>query len=729
MADYYSLTADHLSAFTEFNVKRVLTTDDKVVEKLLAAGVEVFVVKLPLGLSVNEYALRAEDPADALGALLRQAEWAGRGRPPAGPAPRPEPVPVAASAATAERPAEGDPDDEEAVEDDRGDNPNPDAGVPVEPPVRAATPVPAPAAEVEAEVTDTEVVMTFGTRRYRVRGLDRNAAPDVLKVNVLVTNGVGMFLDTLDLYSHKHRTTFQAHAAAELNVEEATVKADLGRLLLKLEELQDARLRKAEAVTPTHPEMAAADRDAALALLRDPKLLDRIAADFTVVGERTNKLVGYLAAVSRKLDQPLAVLIQSTSAAGKTTLMESVLSMIPPEDVVKFSAMTGQSLYYMPEGGLKHRILAIVEEEGAAKASYALKLLQSEGELRIASTGKEGVSGRLTAQEYRVEGPTMLFLTTTSIAVDEELLNRCVVLTVDEDREQTRAIHALQRHRQTLGGLLAARDHAATLARHRNAQRLLRPLLVVNPHAEKLTFLDAKTRTRRDHQKYLTLIRTITLLHQHQRPVRTVEHHGHPVEFIEATIEDIAAANALAADVLGRCLDDLPPQTRALLVLLDDMVKAACETEEIGRPEFRFTRREVREQTGWGDTQLKLHLKRLVDLEYLLVHRDRDAKRHRYELLYGTDDTDRAVPGLIDVADLRREAGADPAGDRSGSEPLRSGPRGRRSEAGRPAAGPRSGRGRGAEPAALTANAGTGPQSGAGATDRANAPSGTARPS
>src|SRR5439155_3957837 len=107
-------------------------------------------------------------------------------------------------------------------------------------------------------------------------------------------------------------------------------------------------------------------------------------------------------------------------------------------------------------GSLKHKILAIVEEEGAQRASYALKLLQSEGELRIASTGKEVSTGRLTTQEYRVEGPVMIFLTTTSIQVDEELLNRCLVLTVDEDRDQTRAIHRLQRRRQTLLGQLEA---------------------------------------------------------------------------------------------------------------------------------------------------------------------------------------------------------------------------------------------------------------------------------
>jgi DNA primase len=78
---------------------------------------------------------------------------------------------------------------------------------------------------------------------------------------------------------------------------------------------------------------------------------------------------------------------------------------------------------------------------------------------------------------------------------DEELLNRCIVLTVDENREQTRAIHELQRQAQTLEGLLTRRESAAVLRVHQNAQHLLRPLLVANPYARGLTFLDGRTRT------------------------------------------------------------------------------------------------------------------------------------------------------------------------------------------------------------------------------------------
>jgi len=430
-----------------------------------------------------------------------------------------------------------------------------------------------------------------------------------------------------------------------------------------------------------------------------------------VVGETTNKLVGYLAAISRKLDQPLAIIIQSSSAAGKTSLMEAILSFVPPEDQVKYSAMTGQSLFYMGETDLKHKILAIVEEEGAERATYALKLLQSEGALTIASTGKDSSTGRMTTQEYRVEGPVMIFLTTTAIKIDEELLNRCLVLTVDENREQTRAIHQFQRRKQTLAGLLADQVRQDTLMLHRNAQRLLRPLLVANPYAESLTFLDDKTRTRRDHQKYLTLIRAVALLHQYQRPIRTTVHHDRAIEYIEVTLEDIAVANRLACEVLGRSVDELPPQTRRLLNQVDEMVTADCRRKGLDRADYRFSRRDIREYTNWGNTQLKVHLKRLQDLEYLLVHRGGRGQSFVYELMFepSPDTQERFLARLIDVEQLRQrydEAGRGNNGQKSGG--------------GRGQVGVKSGRSRPRKSAASPNGESTTPASGAEVHQNAN---------
>jgi hypothetical protein len=308
--------------------------------------------------------------------------------------------------------------------------------------------------------------------------------------------------------------------------------------------------------------------------------------------------------------------------------------------------MTGQSLFYMGEQDLKHKILGIVEEQGAERASYALKLLQSEGELTIASTGKDPQSGKLVTQTYRVEGPVMIFLTTTAIEVDEELLNRCLVLTVDEGREQTRAIHAAQRAAQTLSGLLLREERESIRRVHRNAQRLLRPLLVVNPFAEDLTFADHATRTRRDHMKYLTLIRAVTLLHQYQRRVQRASHGGRSVEYIEVARSDIEVATDLAHAVLGRSLDELPPQTRRLLELLDTMVIERASAKATVRGHVRFTRREVRATTGWSPTQVQLHLRRLEDLEYVVVHRGGRGATMEYELVYAGAGGERFIVGL-----------------------------------------------------------------------------------
>jgi hypothetical protein len=452
------------------------------------------------------------------------------------------------------------------------------------------------------------------------------------------------------------------------------LKADIGRILLKLEALQEAAVREAlSPATPTHPEMTEAEQEAALALLKSPDLADRILVDFAacgLVGEETNKLVGYLAALSRKLDKPLGIVIQSSSAAGKSSLMDAVLAFVPDEEKIKYSAMTGQSLFYMGETNLKHKALAIVEEEGASRASYALKLLQSEGELTIASTGKDPQSGNLITQQYRVEGPVALLVTTTARDIDEELMNRCLVLAVDEGREQTRAIHQLQRDRRTLDGLIARREKEALIALHQNAQRLLRPLDVLNPYAQWLTFPDQTTRLRRDHEKYLTLIDTIAYLFQHQRPIQTVRRGEQVIEYIEVTLADIELANRIAHDVLGRSLDELPPQTRRLLKLIDGYVSAESQRQSIQRVDVRFTRRALREAIAWGDTQLRLHLERLVGLEYLLPHREGPGGKFVYELAYEVASDARAqVAGLIDVAALETLAVASTTQKSRGAAP------------------------------------------------------------
>lgn len=723
-------TDDHLAAFARYGVERVLIAFDRdeagdkgaeaVAERLMAAGIAAFRIVFPKGLDANAYAVKVTPATKSLGVLIRKAQWLGNGKAPTITSAA-DPLGMAATGATGDdmpEPARSvlacPPDKLRFLTPSSAAEPEP----PEPPAPMAAAMPPAPMPDPIEAQSDQELVMVLGDRRYRVRGWKKPLNPESLKVNLLVSrvavdDGSGdadddgrFHVDTLDLYAAKARAAFAKQAGIELGESEDAIKHDLGRVLLRIEALQDAELAGVLA-REERPGMSQAEHAEAMALLTAPDLIERIAADFAVcgvVGEKTNALTGYLACVSRLLDRPLALIIQSSSAAGKSSLMDAVLGLMPPTAQVCYSAMTGQSLFYMGETNLKHRILAIAEEEGATSAAYALKLLQSEGEVTIASTGKDATTGNLVTQEYRVEGPVMLFLTTTAIDIDEELMNRCLVLSVDESREQTRAIHAAQRRRQTLAGLLASEDRAATLALHRNAQSLLEPVRVVNPFADELTFLDDKTRTRRDHMKYLTLIQAIALLHQHQRPVREVQHRGNPVRYIEVVESDIALANRLAHEVLGRTLDELPPQTRRLLGMVHDWAVAECERLHIKRSELRFTRRQIRAVTGWGDTQLKVHLGRLAELEYVLAHRGASGPSggvggFHYELLYdGDGNTD--TPFMMGLSAASGNPFSHRAEETFAYDPVRSGSGPVRSDLGRPLDGPRSGGGRGGKIAA-----------------------------
>src|SRR5581483_1948662 len=441
-------TAEHLELFKKCGIERVFIAYDRdeagdraaerLSQQLMAEGLECCRVLFPHGMDANEYALKVQPPAKSLGLALRSAHWMGKGAKPKG-------VPLSSSESIPPESSTPAPrtDTTVIIEPSVTDPPSVMAAVavPLEAPVMSPQPVPpnsleslevCPPQGVPLEVRAHEVLIVLGDRRWRIRGLSPEMTPGQLKVNLLVSREEAFHVDTLDLYIARARAAYISQAAAELALPEEALKRDLGAVLLRLEALQAEKLESKPAAPVLT--MTAEEKSAALALLTDPNLPHRIVADLTlcgVVGEETNKLIAYLACLSRKQEKPLAVVVQSTSAAGKSTLMEAVLALMPPEERVHYSAMTGQSLFYMGEIGLKHKILAIAEEQGVQEASYALKLLQSQGELTIASTGKDPVSGRLVTHEYQVEGPVMLFLTTTAIEVDEELLNRCLVLTVN----------------------------------------------------------------------------------------------------------------------------------------------------------------------------------------------------------------------------------------------------------------------------------------------------------
>jgi hypothetical protein len=262
----------------------------------------------------------------------------------------------------------------------------------------------------------------------------------------------------------------------------------------------------------------------------------------------------------------------------------------------------------------------------------------------------------MRTEEYTVRGPVSVMITTTQTDVDQETASRFIFLTIDESAEMTGAIHKMQREAETLAGLVKSKRQDAIISKHHTAQRMLKPLAVVNPFSEYLTYPNHSLRSRRDHKKYLGLIRSVAYLHQYQREVKTVAVEGKPVEYIEVILDDIELANRLANEVLGQSLDELSKPSRTLLSMIFKMISEIAEKQETALDELFFTRRMVREYAGWTDWQVKTHIKQLEDLEYITARIGAKGKEYAYVLNYQGqgEETEKCYLNLTPVDELRR---------------------------------------------------------------------------
>jgi hypothetical protein len=501
------------------------------------------------------------------------------------------------------------------------------------------------------EVTKTpsrdEVFVTFATRSWRLRGVHARINVDgehlhlALSVNDKATGR--FYLDTVDLYLARQRHGFLDAASSELHASREVLTSEIRHVLDVAERLRDQGAQVSPSVT-----LSDEDRSAALSYLKDPELFNRVIADLGqlgVVGEETNLLVCYLATISRKCERPLGVLVQSSSAGGKSTLLDAVCSLVPDEDLVALSAITSQALYYLGRDGLQHKVLYVNEEQGSARASYALKLLLSEGRLAIATTGKDQKSGRLQTTNYETSGPLALLMTTTSTTIDPELENRLVVLGVSDDPDQTAAIIAAQRLEATREGFVRRQRRAQLCSLHANVQRLLEPHRVVINEVPG-EFAHASTRHRRDHAKVLSLIGAVTLLHQYQRESCEIDVDDVTYTYLLASDEDVARGLELARVLFSRRDDHVAPQAHRLLTAFEEYATLRCRENNDSMYEVEVTRRELREFLGWSLMQVRAATDALVALEYLVVAGGGRGRCRTYRLV-----GDHGAQGVVGVAE------------------------------------------------------------------------------
>jgi hypothetical protein len=482
-------------------------------------------------------------------------------------------------------------------------------------------------------VTDDAIRFECGQRRYELRELSPGEV-DRLRVRLKAEAEGRFHLDTLDLYAGRSRAGFARSAAPILGVSDSAIEGDLCLMIRKLEAIRAAR--RAEAGATDGRYVMTPDEEAeAREFLKKVDLLDQVAKDLEImgyVGEEANKKIAYLITVSRKLDNPLCGVIMSRAGAGKSRLMESLAELVPPEDLVSYTRITPQALYYAENRSFKHKLMVSGEDEGLLGSDYAMRELISSKRIRLAAPVKDTATGKMKTVEYEVEGPIALLFSTTQPAIHYENATRCFMLSLDESADQTARIMQFQRQRKTLEGVMRSLEGRALRRVHRNAQRFLRPLLVVNPYAEGLSFAPHRIESRREYEKYLSLIEAIAFLKQHQREIKRLAAEGGELEYVEVTKDDIAEANKLMGEALGDQGDELSRPSRQLLELIRKMVQERARELEIDPRAFQFNRRDIREYTGWSDNQIKAHIKRLEELEQLAVKAGERGKMYRYQL-------------------------------------------------------------------------------------------------
>jgi hypothetical protein len=272
-------------------------------------------------------------------------------------------------------------------------------------------------------------------------------------------------------------------------------------------------------LTKTPPEV----KEAAMAMLRDPELINRILDDIATIGvsgEEHLAMIVYMVGTSRKLADPLSLIVKGPTASGKSYVPSKTGTLMPPESVVRATQLTPQALYHMPPGSLRNKLVLAGERsrianDDKAEATRALREMLSEKVLRKAMPVKVG--NAMITVIIEQEGPISLIESTTLEDVFGEDENRCITAYTDEREEQTKRVIA-QIARQRAGKVSLASVEEIK-GRHLAAQRLLEPLDVVVPFGEQLSpkFPTKAVEARRAFGHLTSLVQASALLHQYQR--------------------------------------------------------------------------------------------------------------------------------------------------------------------------------------------------------------------
>lgn len=469
------------------------------------------------------------------------------------------------------------------------------------------------------EVQNGKYYFHFNEITYRLIGVKEGFVSS-LKVNIRAEKGEDKHIDNVDLFSARSRSTFSLVLGRLFSAEAARVEKDLVSMLEWLEDERDRRLLGIDQEGAS-PSLSPEEERLGLELLKDPNLFDRIESDLSAlgyVGEASNKKLMYLAASSRKLQDPISIIVISQSAAGKSYLIDTVKKLIPPEDVLSMTSLSDQALNYLPEEALLHKFMVMGEAVHSEAVDHQMREMLSAQELSRLVTTKDEKTGRMVSRLVRKKAVVSAVMSSATGEINPENASRCFVISTDESEEQTRAIHREQRKKYSLARFQTKADDLPSIIKaHHVAQRLLKDRMIINPFAEHLDFPASLMRSRRDHERFMDLIASVCFLRQYQKKEKVEGSRGTSALYLECDLKDYSVAYEIMMSILPSTLSNFPRSAQLLYEKLRELVRKKAEKEGLSFNEVSLTQREIREQIGLSHDVVKWNLRHLVEYEYV----------------------------------------------------------------------------------------------------------------
>lgn len=443
------------------------------------------------------------------------------------------------------------------------------------------------------------------TANYSIKGGIRKDL-DSLKVTLVIEH-----LETrqksrnkLDLYEDKQTEKISREAAEKLNLRADLIENDLNILTDLLDQYREENSEapeeeKKKVIIP------AEEKEKCFQFLKKPNLLENIndlIGKSGVVGEEKSRIFLFGIASTYKMNETLHALVQGSSGSGKTHLLNTVMEFMPPEDTISLTRVTESSFYNYGQYELQNKLIGMEDFDGLEeKAELAFRELQSKGMISSSTSGKNEFNGKIEGYVKKVFGPIASLSATTKGEIYEDNMSRCFLVAVDESREQTLKI--IQYQNNKAAGVINSFKEKKIRDFLRNCMRLLQPLEVVNPFANKINLPEEAHKIRRLNELFQSYVKQITLLNQYQRKK---DGQGRLI----TDKEDVKTAIEIMFDSIILKVDELDGSLRNFYESLKTYILKKGK-------EYEFEQREIRQAFRISKTQMHRHINQLLELEYI----------------------------------------------------------------------------------------------------------------